>query len=395
MSSVLGVAFLVTRACFERIGGLEESFFAYYEEVDYCLRARAAGFRVVVAPASTVRHDGFRGFAGGFTPLAAYLKARNLPLLVRRHGGPLAWLAFLPTYAAMLAASAAVYALRGEARAVVPAIGRGVADAARARSGPPPELAHARGCGRLMRIAIGAIVRTLGGPATYAIELVRALAERRTPGLEYVVLTDGPEAFDGMPVAVEHVPLRTPWAQPLWDHVQVPRALRRVGADLYHGTKNAVPLAAPCPSVVTIHDLAVYHHPESFAAAQRWHLRAHTPHAVARRASDPHGLGALRRRTSVRVFRAPPTRCRRCRTASATAFGRSPTRRRSPRFANATGSGPDRWSRISGRSSRGRTSSCSRPRSVGSRRRCRTPSWCWPDASVPAIARACRASACA
>jgi len=130
------------------------------------------------------------------------------------------------------------------------------------------------------RIAIGAIVRTLGGPATYAVELVRALAARRTPGVEYVVLTDGPEAFDGIDVALEHVPLRSPWAQPLWDHVQVPRALRRSGADLYHGTKNALPIACPCPAVVTIHDLAVYHHPESFALAQRWHLRTHTPHAV-------------------------------------------------------------------------------------------------------------------
>jgi glycosyltransferase involved in cell wall biosynthesis len=130
------------------------------------------------------------------------------------------------------------------------------------------------------RIAIGAIVRTLGGPATYAIELVRALAARRTPGIEYVVLTDGPEAFDGLDVAVEHVPLRSPWAQPIWDHVQVPRVLQRTGAALYHGTKNAVPLRCPCPAVVTIHDLAVYHHPESFALAQRWHLRTHTPHAV-------------------------------------------------------------------------------------------------------------------
>jgi GT2 family glycosyltransferase len=140
VTSVLGVAFLVTRACFERIGGLEESFFAYYEEVDYCLRAAAAGFRVMVAPASEVRHDGFRGFAGGFTPLAAYLKARNLPLLLRRHGSALAWLAFVPTYAAMLAASAAGYAVRGRAGGVVPAIARGVADGLRARSGPPPAL---------------------------------------------------------------------------------------------------------------------------------------------------------------------------------------------------------------------------------------------------------------
>lgn len=130
------------------------------------------------------------------------------------------------------------------------------------------------------RIAIGAVVRTLGGPATYAVELVRALAARRAAEFEYVVLTDGPEAFDGIDVAVEHVPLRSPWAQPIWDHVQIPRVLRRTGAQLYHGTKNAMPIAAPCPCVVTIHDLAVYHHPESFALAQRAHLRTHTPHAM-------------------------------------------------------------------------------------------------------------------
>jgi GT2 family glycosyltransferase len=138
VSNVLGVAFLVTRACWERIGGLEEGFFAYYEEVDYCLRARAAGFAVMVAPASTVRHEGFRGFAGGFTPLAAYLKARNLPLLVRRHGGALTWALFAPTYAALLAASAAGYAVRGDAGAVLPALGRGVADGLRGRTGRPP-----------------------------------------------------------------------------------------------------------------------------------------------------------------------------------------------------------------------------------------------------------------
>lgn len=138
VTGVLGVAFLVTRACFERVGPLAETFFAYYEEVDYCLRARAAGFRILVVPATSVRHAGFRGFAGGFTPLAAYLKARNLPLLVRRNGGPLDWAVFVPTYAALIAASAVVYAARGCSGAVLAALARGVADALRARTGPPP-----------------------------------------------------------------------------------------------------------------------------------------------------------------------------------------------------------------------------------------------------------------
>ncbi len=131
-----------------------------------------------------------------------------------------------------------------------------------------------------MRVAIGAIVRTLGGPATYAAELVAALVARRPSPIEYVVITDGPEAFRGVDVEVVAVPLPTPYAQLLWDHVAVPAALRRVRADLYHGTKNTVPLWRPCPAVVTVHDLAVYRHPESFAAAQRWHLRSHVPHAM-------------------------------------------------------------------------------------------------------------------
>jgi len=133
-----------------------------------------------------------------------------------------------------------------------------------------------------MRVAIGAIVRTLGGPATYATELVRALAARQAPALDYVVLTDGPEAFEGLGLEVVHLALASPYGQPAWDHVRVPVALRRVGADLYHGTKGVVPLRCPCPAVVTVHDLAVYHHPASFARLQRWHLRAHTPGAVRR-----------------------------------------------------------------------------------------------------------------
>jgi len=131
-----------------------------------------------------------------------------------------------------------------------------------------------------MRIAIGAIVRTLGGPATYARELVRALVARRTPGHDYVVLTDGPEAFDGLEIEVARVPLPSPYAQVVWDHALIPAALRRQRAELYHGTKNTLPLVLPCPAVVTVHDLAVYHHPESFAALQRWHLKAHVPLAV-------------------------------------------------------------------------------------------------------------------
>jgi len=138
VSGILGVAFLLTRTCIERVGPLAEPFFAYYEEIDYWLRVRAAGLAIVLAPAASVRHRGFRGFAAGFTPLAAYLKARNLPLVLRRHGSVLDWLVFVPSYVVLLAASALGYALRRDGAVVVRALVRGARDAWRAPDGPPP-----------------------------------------------------------------------------------------------------------------------------------------------------------------------------------------------------------------------------------------------------------------
>ena len=137
VSGVLGVAFLITRDCFTKLGPLSEEFFAYYEEVEYWLRARAAGVRLVIVPGARVRHAGFRGFAAGFSPIAAYLKARNLPLLLRRRRAIGSWLTFVPTYALLIAASVAAYGARGQSE-VVRALLRGVADGMRGRSGPPP-----------------------------------------------------------------------------------------------------------------------------------------------------------------------------------------------------------------------------------------------------------------
>lgn len=119
---LMGCALLVTKRCFEATGGFDEQIQVYYEDVDFCLAARRHGFALVVAPGAVLYHDGLRGFASGLTPWAAFLKARNPWLLLRRHGGPLAWLAFVPSYAAMVLASAVLYRLRGRgdvARALV------------------------------------------------------------------------------------------------------------------------------------------------------------------------------------------------------------------------------------------------------------------------------------
>ena len=136
VGGVLGCVMLLTRRCVESTGGFDEGFFAYYEEVDLCLRARAHGFRIVCAPQALAAHDGMRGFLGGFTALSAELKARNLVRLMRRWAGPADWLLLAPTYCLLIAASTALYALRARF-SVIAALARGTLAGFRGQSGAP------------------------------------------------------------------------------------------------------------------------------------------------------------------------------------------------------------------------------------------------------------------
>jgi glycosyltransferase involved in cell wall biosynthesis len=130
------------------------------------------------------------------------------------------------------------------------------------------------------RIAIGAVAGTIGGPATYAIELVRALVEC-FPEDRFVVLSDKPAAFGDI-CETRDVPLGSAWEQPIWDHVRMPRVLEAEKFDLYHGTKGVLPRRGRTPAVVTIHDFASHCMPQTFRLAQRLHLAWETPWALGR-----------------------------------------------------------------------------------------------------------------
>ncbi len=51
-----GAALFVQRAVYEQIGGLDEGFFMYSEELDWCYRAKKAGWDIVYLPTAQVTH---------------------------------------------------------------------------------------------------------------------------------------------------------------------------------------------------------------------------------------------------------------------------------------------------------------------------------------------------
>lgn len=56
---VTGAAMLIRRQVIRQVGGMDEGFFMYSEELDWCRRIKAAGWRVVYyPPAQIIHHEG-------------------------------------------------------------------------------------------------------------------------------------------------------------------------------------------------------------------------------------------------------------------------------------------------------------------------------------------------
>ena len=91
---VPGSCFLIKEGVVKDIGLLDSSFFCYWEETDYCLRARSAGYRTVYCPKARIWHKVSRtaGRLNGFT---TYYMTRNMFWFLRRHSTKRQYRSFL------------------------------------------------------------------------------------------------------------------------------------------------------------------------------------------------------------------------------------------------------------------------------------------------------------
>ena len=82
-------ALLIRRDVIEEVGLLDEEFFLYYEDMDYCRRAKTAGWRVRLCPAAHVLHDVSASSGGRDSPMERYWMAQSSGRYFRKHGrGP-------------------------------------------------------------------------------------------------------------------------------------------------------------------------------------------------------------------------------------------------------------------------------------------------------------------
>jgi len=89
---ITGCAILVRRTVMEQVGLLDERFFAYYEETEWCVRAARAGYKILHVPLARMWHK-ISPSARADSPLVHYYMTRNRLLFLKATGAGLgAWL---------------------------------------------------------------------------------------------------------------------------------------------------------------------------------------------------------------------------------------------------------------------------------------------------------------
>lgn len=81
---ISGCCMLIARDVFEKIGFLDEAFFLYYEDVDFCLRAKQKGFDTALLPEVTIYHELSKA-AGKVSAFSVYHQTKSGILFGRKY----------------------------------------------------------------------------------------------------------------------------------------------------------------------------------------------------------------------------------------------------------------------------------------------------------------------
>lgn len=84
-SFITGCSFMVSSNVVEQLGVLDERYYLYLEDLDYCLRIKRAGFRLRYFPSSVIWHVNAGSSGGSGSKLHEYYMTRNRLLIGMRY----------------------------------------------------------------------------------------------------------------------------------------------------------------------------------------------------------------------------------------------------------------------------------------------------------------------
>jgi hypothetical protein len=101
VSFLTGCLWLVQPEVFKKVGFMDENYFLYLEDTDFCYRIKKNGYKLIYNPNSVIYHKENKS-TGRLSPLSIYYLTRNRPYFVHKNSNDylniiLFWLFYLPT----------------------------------------------------------------------------------------------------------------------------------------------------------------------------------------------------------------------------------------------------------------------------------------------------------
>ncbi len=118
VDALSGSCMMVRRQAIETVGVLDEEWFMYGEEIDWCWRIKKAGWKVVYNPQAVIYH--YHGAASRLRPVKATISLHHgMTLFYRKHVAPRYWAPFNALVYAGIWLRASIFVVAGVLRSLV------------------------------------------------------------------------------------------------------------------------------------------------------------------------------------------------------------------------------------------------------------------------------------
>ena len=258
---VTGACLAIRRQVIEDTGLLDEHFFLYYEEVDFCYRAKKAGWKIYFYPSAKIIHIGGQSTKENevFSLVAGY---KSKLYFLKKHYS-----------AEKIIAIEACTILGFRLRKIVWQIAyffKIDKTVVKHRISAYRSILAIK-TNYNLSIDVSSMYRSRAGVGCYTRNLINRLEDlsRENPFLilkmnERKRKIKKRKVFLRFSNAIRHI---------LWEQIYLPFLLSIKGASVFHSPAFICPIIKICPTVVTIHDMAYFLYPDKFVHTYRLYLK--------------------------------------------------------------------------------------------------------------------------
>jgi GT2 family glycosyltransferase/glycosyltransferase involved in cell wall biosynthesis len=267
-----GCAMLIKREVIEKIGSLEEEYFSSYEDLDFCFKARAEGYKVLYAPKALLYHKVARDWGGLDNPMYLYYQVRNNLLFIRRN---IRFPKNILSYGFFFFLSIprrSLKLIRNGYSTRIRYIFHGVNDFLKKRY-DKASFGYKRNKRDADKLAIGINTRyvqtKISGIGRYVLELMKGLLSIDKKSKYFFYQYSHYKIIK--PIESQNAQYIIPkfqsegrTARIFWEQFIFAKKIKDNKIDVFHGPSFMIPFFLDCPSIITVHDLTFLHYPKGF-----------------------------------------------------------------------------------------------------------------------------------